>query len=47
MAGFPQGAAMIERAIFTHYRAIRSAITTILTLGIALLLGQMILWARL
>jgi hypothetical protein len=47
MAGFPQEAAMIERAIFTHYRTIRSAITTILTFGIALLLGQMILWARL
>lgn len=38
---------MIERAIFTHYRAIRSAIATILTFGIALLLGQLILWARL
>jgi hypothetical protein len=38
---------MIERAIFTHYGAIRSTITTILTFGVALLLGQMILWARL
>ncbi len=37
---------MIERAIFNHYRAIRSALTAILTLGIALILGQMILWAR-
>lgn len=38
---------MIERAICTHYRTIRSAIATILTFGIALLLGQAILWARL
>jgi hypothetical protein len=47
MAGFPEEAAMIERVIFEQYRAIRSAITTILTFGIALLLGQAILWARL
>jgi hypothetical protein len=38
---------MIERAILTHYRGICEAITTLVTLGIALLLGQMILWARL
>ena len=38
---------MIERAIFTHYRTIRAALTAILTLGLALLLGQAILWARL
>ena len=38
---------MIERAILTHYQAIFSAATAILTLGTALLLGQMILWARL
>lgn len=37
---------MIERAILSHYRPICSAVTTILTLGVALLLGQMILAAR-
>ena len=37
---------MIERAIFTHYRAIRATLTVIVTLGLALLLGQAILWAR-
>jgi hypothetical protein len=47
MAGFPQEAVMIERMLFMHYRWIRNAITTLVTLGLALLLGQIILWVRL
>lgn len=47
MAGFPQEAFMIEQMLFTHYRWIRNVITTLVTLGLALLLGQFILWARL
>jgi hypothetical protein len=38
---------MIERMLFMHYRWIRNAVTMLVTLGLALLIGQMILWARL
>lgn len=38
---------MIERAIYTHYRRISEAITTILTFGLALLISHLIVSARL
>jgi hypothetical protein len=47
MAGFPQEAAMIERMLFMHYRWIRNATITLVTLGLAVILGQLILWVRL
>lgn len=37
---------MIERMLFTHYRWIRNAITTLVAIGLALMLGNLILWAR-
>jgi hypothetical protein len=42
----PQEADMIERMLFMHYRWIRNAITTLVALGLVLLLGQLILWVR-
>ena len=38
---------MILRAFFLHYRALREAITTVLTIGGAVLLSYIILWMRL
>jgi hypothetical protein len=46
-ASFPQEAAMIERTILLHYRRIGDVVTTLLAFGTALLLGQLIVWARL
>jgi hypothetical protein len=40
-------AAMLPRTFFLHYRLIREAVTTAITLGAALLLSYLILWARL
>jgi hypothetical protein len=47
MAKLSQEAAMIERIFFSHYRGIIDVSTTLIALGAALLLGQIILWARL
>jgi hypothetical protein len=38
---------MIHRAFFLHYRLVREAVTSTVTIGTALLLGYLILWARL
>jgi hypothetical protein len=38
---------MIQRAFFLHYRMVREAITTMITVGTALLLSYLILWMRL
>jgi hypothetical protein len=38
---------MFQRTFFLHYRLIREAITTVVTLGAALLVSYLILWARL
>lgn len=38
---------MIQRTFFLHYRKVNEAITTVLTIGTALLVGYLILWARL
>ena len=38
---------MIQRAFFLHYRMVREAITVVVTLGTAALLGYLILWVRL
>jgi hypothetical protein len=38
---------MIHRTFFLHYRLVREAITTVFTIGTALLLSYLILWARL
>jgi hypothetical protein len=38
---------MIRRAYFLHYRMVREAITTVVTIGTALLFSYLILWARL
>jgi hypothetical protein len=38
---------MIHRAYFSHYRLIRQVITTGIMVGTAILLGTLILWARL
>jgi hypothetical protein len=40
-------AAMLPRTFFLRYRLIREAVTTVITLGAALLLSYLILWARL
>ena len=37
---------MIERMLLAHYRWIRNAITTLVAIGLAVLLGKLILWAR-
>ena len=42
-----QEAAMIHRTFFLHYRVAREAITVVVTIGMALLLSYLILWARL
>jgi hypothetical protein len=38
---------MIHRTFFLHYRLVREAITTLVTIGAALLFSYLILWARL
>jgi len=38
---------MIHRTMFLHYRVVREAITTLVTIGAALLFSYLILWARL
>jgi hypothetical protein len=38
---------MIARTFFLHYRLIREAMTTVVTLGAAMLVSYLILWARL
>jgi hypothetical protein len=38
---------MIQRAYFMHYRVVREAIMTAVTVGTALLASYLILWARL
>jgi hypothetical protein len=38
---------MIERTILSHYRRVSEVITTLLAIGTALLIAQLILWARL
>lgn len=38
---------MMERAYFLHYRVVREAILTAITIGTALLASYLILWARL
>jgi hypothetical protein len=38
---------MIHRTYFLHYRVVREAVTTAVTIGTALLLSYLILWARL
>jgi hypothetical protein len=38
---------MIRRIYFLHYRLVNDAITTVATIGTALLLSYLILWARL
>ena len=42
-----QEGAMIHRTLFLHYSLVREAITTLVTVGAALLFGYLILWARL
>jgi hypothetical protein len=38
---------MIHRTFFLHYRLVREAVTTVVTIGTALLVSYLILWARL
>jgi hypothetical protein len=38
---------MIRRTYFLHYRLVHETITTMATIGAALLLSYLILWARL
>lgn len=38
---------MIHRTFFLHYCVVREAITAVVTIGTALLLSYLILWARL
>jgi hypothetical protein len=38
---------MITRTFFLHYRLILGAMTTVVTLGAAMLVSYLILWARL
>ena len=38
---------MIHRTMFLHYRVVREAITTLVTIWAALLFSYLILWARL
>ncbi len=42
-----QEATMIQRAYFLHYRLVREGITAVVTLGTAMLVSYLILWARL
>ncbi len=38
---------MISRTFYIHYRAVTEAVATTATIGTALLLGYLILWAKL
>jgi hypothetical protein len=38
---------MIQRTYFLHYRIVREAVTNVATIGTALLISYLILWARL
>jgi hypothetical protein len=38
---------MIHRTFFLHYRLVLGAVTTAATIGAALLLSYLVLWARL
>lgn len=38
---------MIQRTLFLHYQFLREALTTVVTLGAALLFSYLILWAKL
>jgi hypothetical protein len=38
---------MIQRAMFLHYGLVREALTTLVSIGAALLFSYLILWARL
>jgi hypothetical protein len=38
---------MIHRTMFLHYRLVNEAVTTLVTIGLALLFSYLILWARL
>jgi hypothetical protein len=38
---------MIHRTYYSHYRLIREVTTVAVTLGAAMLLGYLVLWARL
>lgn len=38
---------MIERTYFLHYRMVRESIANGVAIGLALLLGHLILWVRL
>jgi hypothetical protein len=38
---------MIERAYYLHYQAVRNLTMNALTVGAALLLGYLVIWARL
>jgi hypothetical protein len=42
-----QEGAMIHRTLFLHYRVVSEAVTTLVTIGVALLFSYLILWARL
>jgi len=42
-----QEGAMIYRTLFLHYRVVSEAVTTLVTIGAALLFSYLILWARL
>jgi len=42
-----QEGAMIHRTLILHYRLVREAIATLVTIGAALLFSYLILWARL
>jgi hypothetical protein len=42
-----QEVAMIHRTIFLHYRVVSEAVTTLVTIGVALLFSYLILWSRL
>jgi hypothetical protein len=45
--GGSQEGAMIHRTLFLHYRMFSEAVTTLVTIGVALLFSYLILWARL
>jgi hypothetical protein len=38
---------MFQRVYYSHYRTAREVITTGLTIGMAMMMGYLILWARL
>jgi len=38
---------MIQRTLFLHYGLLRELLTTLISIGVALLFSYLILWARL